>query len=316
MPRDLVFCGRSLGIFAVALALFLVTGSVALSAPITYTFSGTISGSVAGSPLVNQQVTVLAVGDAANATTGTSGISCNNLTGVTFVGGTPVPVTDTLSIFDNNGAGNLGLLKGTCEAPGQDWFRIGHAQFHNYNLVTSIAPLAVTPTFTNTTLAVNTASGIVVLSSQALNTFQATVTAGALENPQPSSHQSGIGLISGWICPPVVQVQVAFDGGAKIGVPYGGARADTGSICGGNINTGFGLLFNFNTLGAGSHSAVIYADGAALGTARFTVTTLGSEFLTGVSKEVAVPDFPSAGRITTLIWQQSQQNFAVKSVTP
>jgi hypothetical protein len=46
------------------------------------------------------------------------------------------------------------------------------------------------------------------------------------------------------------------------------------------------------------------------------VTAPAGESTTGVTKQATVSDFPSAGRMTTLIWQQSQQNFAVRSVTP
>jgi hypothetical protein len=89
-------------------------------------------------------------------------------------------------------------------------------------------------------------------------------------------------------------------------------------VCGaGNTNTGFGLLFNFNYLGAGTHQAQLSVNGQAQGSPiQFTVTVPSGEFLTGASKEVTVSDFPTAGRTTTLIWQQSQQNYAVKSVTP
>lgn len=138
-----------------------------------------------------------------------------------------------------------------------------------------------------------------------------------LENPQPGSFQSGIGLLSGWSClGPSISVSV--DGKAPLTVPYGSARADTAGVCGGNnINTGFGLLINFNTLGAGSHTAHLIVNGQAVGTeTQFTVTVPNGEFITGVNKEVSVSDFPTPGKTTSLIWQQAQQNFAVKSVGP
>ncbi len=111
---------------------------------------------------------------------------------------------------------------------------------------------------------------------------------------------------------------MSLDGHAPVKVPYGSSRADTAGVCGaGNTNTGFGLLFNFNLLGAGNHTAQLYVNGQAIGAANsFTVTVPAGEFLTGVSKLVTVPDFPSPGRTTTLIWQEAQQNFAVYSVAP
>jgi hypothetical protein len=145
----------------------------------------------------------------------------------------------------------------------------------------------------------------------------AAATASSLENPQPGSFQSGIGLLSGWSCQGPT-VSIAIDGQAPLGTPYGGARADTASICGAsNTGTGFGLLFNFNTLSAGSHSAQLFINGQPQGAStQFTVTVPGGEFLTGLSKQVSVPDFPTAGRTTVLTWQQSQQNFAIQSVAP
>ncbi len=139
-------------------------------------------------------------------------------------------------------------------------------------------------------------------------------TTGALENPQPGSPQSGIGLISGWACPPVAQIQVALDGGAKIPVPYGSPRGDTASVCAGQTNSGFGLLFNYNILGVGSHTATAYADGTAIMSAQFTVTTLGVEFLTGAQGSININNFPTAGARALLTWQQATQNFAIASI--
>jgi hypothetical protein len=139
----------------------------------------------------------------------------------------------------------------------------------------------------------------------------------ALENPQPGSFQSGIGLFSGWSCQgPAITVSV--DGGAPLTTPYGSARADTASTCGAtNIYTGFGLLFNFNTLGAGMHSVQVMVNGQAQGDpVTFTVVVPAGEFLAGASRQITVSDFPSPGKTTTLTWQQSQQNFAVEAVGP
>jgi hypothetical protein len=138
-----------------------------------------------------------------------------------------------------------------------------------------------------------------------------------LENPQPASFQSGIGVLSGWSCNGPY-VGVALDSGPVINIPYGSDRADTASVCGAsNIKTGFGLLWNFNLLGNGTHAAQLYINGQAIGSAAsFTVTRPDGEFLTGASKETTVSDFPVSGTSTTLIWQESQQNFAVESVTP
>lgn len=139
----------------------------------------------------------------------------------------------------------------------------------------------------------------------------------ALENPQPGSFQSGIGLISGWSCQGPT-IGVAVDGGLQQMAPYGSSRADTASLCGANnTNTGFGLLFNYNVLGAGTHTAQLYVNGTQRGApTQFTVTAPGGEFLSGASRQVSVPDFPAPGKTAVLIWQESQQNFAIESVSP
>ncbi len=136
----------------------------------------------------------------------------------------------------------------------------------------------------------------------------------ALENPASGSYQSGIGLISGWSCQGPITVTVD---GVSISAPYGGPRADTASLCSGSSNNGFGLLVNYNNFGAGSHTAQLYVNGVASGSpSTFRVTVPSGEYMTGLSKSVTVSNFPSAGRTTTLIWQESQQNFAIQSVFP
>jgi streptogramin lyase len=144
-----------------------------------------------------------------------------------------------------------------------------------------------------------------------------TGTTASLENPQPGSFQSGIGLLSGWSCQGPT-ISMAIDGAPPLGVPYGSARIDTAGVCGAaDTNTGFGLLINFNTLGAGTHSAQLLVNGAAQGSPiPFTVTVPAGEFLSGASKQVQVNDFPRTGATTTLTWQQAQQNFAIQAVGP
>lgn len=145
----------------------------------------------------------------------------------------------------------------------------------------------------------------------------ATTPASALENPQPASFQSGIGLVSGWSCQGPA-IGVSIDGQPQVGVPYGSSRDDTAGICGaGNTNTGFGLLMNFNLMGNGAHTAQLMVNGQPQGAlVQFTVTAPAGEFLTGATRQVTVTDFPTPGRTTVLIWQQSQQNFAIQSTGP
>ena len=91
---------------------------------------------------------------------------------------------------------------------------------------------------------------------------------------------------------------------------YGTIRSDTAGVCG-DTNNGFGLLFNWNLLGDGTHTVRALADGREFGRARFTVTTLGTEFLTGVSGTYRLPNFPKQGTNVIVEWQQASQNFVI-----
>src|SRR5262249_41204408 len=73
-----------------------------------------------------------------------------------------------------------------------------------------------------------------------------------LENPQPGSFQSGIGVVSGWVCD-AKQITLVFDDVHTFPAAYGTARGDTQSTCG-DTNNGFGLLVNWNLLGNGQHT--------------------------------------------------------------
>ena len=139
---------------------------------------------------------------------------------------------------------------------------------------------------------------------------------GALENPGPASFQSGIGLLSGWVCEAeVVEVEITGpDHSYRLAAAYGTDRADTAPVCG-DTDNGFGLLFNWNLLGDGVHTVRALADGDEFGRATFTVTTLGVEFLQGRQGETVVEDFPSPGEEVRLLWQQANQNFVLAPLT-
>ncbi len=137
-----------------------------------------------------------------------------------------------------------------------------------------------------------------------------------LENPQPGSAQSGIGVISGCVCD-ANQIEIEFnnDSANRWRAGYGTTRADTKALCG-DTNNGFGLLFNWNLLGAGTHTVTAYADGVEFARVAVTVTTLGAEFQRGVSRIVTLPDFPDVGTDVTLLWQEAQQNFVIAAERP
>ena len=134
---------------------------------------------------------------------------------------------------------------------------------------------------------------------------------GYLENPGPNSFQSGIGVISGWVCA-ADAVTIEFNGVAQAAA-YGTERLDTQAACG-DTDNGFGLLFNWNLLGEGAHEVVAFVDGEELGRATVRVTTLGAEFLRDVEGECTVEDFPMLGETVTLEWQQNSQNFVITDI--
>ena len=139
---------------------------------------------------------------------------------------------------------------------------------------------------------------------------------GYLENPGPNSFQSGVGVISGWVCEAEV-VEIAIGDMPRQVAAYGTERLDTaavrkdGTVICGDTDNGFGLLFNWNRLGDGEHAVVAYVDGEVLGRATVRVTTLGEEFLRGAEGECVVEDFPMPGETVTLEWQQNSQNFVI-----
>jgi hypothetical protein len=138
-------------------------------------------------------------------------------------------------------------------------------------------------------------------------------TVGALGTPPNGSTVSGIGAISGYHCTSH-NIEVFIDG-----VSYGPAGAGTQvlgtqGVCG-RTDTGFSFLYNFSNLPNGQHTVSVTADGVPFGTN--TVTTVkggGEQFLTGVSKQTKVTDFPHPGQAATLEWVQSYQNFLVTGI--
>lgn len=134
-------------------------------------------------------------------------------------------------------------------------------------------------------------------------------TSAYLENPGPSSYQSGITLISGWICD-ANQVNIEIDSNIVIQAPYGSSRADTKSVCK-DIDNGFGTLFNMNLLSNGLHTLCALADGIKIGCTDFIVTTLGQEYLYGISGKYTLTDFPVPNQSTYVCWEQRIQNFVI-----
>ena len=129
-----------------------------------------------------------------------------------------------------------------------------------------------------------------------------------LENPSLGSPQSGIGIISGWACEAgEIVIELA---GAPVPAAYGTPRGDTRSVCGDSTN-GFSLLVNWSNLGTGQHPIRALVDGVEFARTTVRVTTFGVNFLQGVSGTFELPNFPAAGKETTIQWAESLQNFVI-----
>ena len=136
---------------------------------------------------------------------------------------------------------------------------------------------------------------------------------GFLENPRAGAHQSGLGVISGWVChADTVEIEI---NGVPYPVPYGTARLDTADACG-DVDNGFGLLFNWNLLGDGTHEVVAVVDDVELAQATVTVTTVEGEYPTGLAGEYLLEDFPRPGASVVVRWEESLQNFVVVERAP
>jgi HYDIN/CFA65/VesB family protein len=131
-----------------------------------------------------------------------------------------------------------------------------------------------------------------------------------LEDPQPGSFQSGVGLVRGWACD-ATRIDIELDGQIFLPAVYGELRGDTGTACG-DTDIGFSLQMNWNDVGDGTHTVRALADGAELGQATFTVVTLGlGSFPRGLAGDFVLNDFPQPLFQTEIRWQESQQNFVV-----
>ena len=147
-----------------------------------------------------------------------------------------------------------------------------------------------------------------------------TFASGYLENPGPESFQSGVGVLSGWVCEAAeVEIEIETERGTVLrqGAAYGTERLDTARACG-DVDNGFGLLFNWNLLGDGDHTVVAYVDGVELGWGDGDGDDVGRRVSAGGRGEgaCAVEDFPVPGESVTLVWQQNKQNFVIAGGSP
>lgn len=146
-------------------------------------------------------------------------------------------------------------------------------------------------------------------------------SANSLEIPGNGTTLSGIGVISGWKCKAEGDLTIVFNADGKhIPLLYGTERTDvrTNGQCLENShdNVGFVAIWNWGNLDEGEHTAVAYDNDVKFAESTFQVTTLGTEFLTGASIQVNVPDFPMPGETTTFKWNEATQHLEADSRAP
>src|SRR5262249_45305497 len=125
--------------------------------------------------------------------------------------------------------------------------------------------------------------------------------------------QSGLGLISGWVCE-ANRIDIDVDRQTIVQAAYGTVRGDTQRECG-DTNNGYGFLINWNLLGDGTHTVRVLADSLEVGRATFTVATLGlGAFPRGLHGTFTLQGFPVARKSTQIQWQESLQNFVITKV--
>ncbi len=142
------------------------------------------------------------------------------------------------------------------------------------------------------------------------------VHAATLEIPGNGAKLSGVSVISGWKCEAEGDLTIVFnDDGTHIPLLYGTERTDVRAngqcLDNDHDNVGFVAIWNWGNLSDGEHTAVAYDSGVKFAESTFTVTTPGTGFLTGASKQVTVEDFPNPGDTTVLEWNQGTQHFEI-----
>jgi hypothetical protein len=126
---------------ALALALACCTATVA-AAPITYTFSGTASGTLDGNPFTDASFTATASGESTAVIEDSPGTFCNNLGTVTITIGGVGTVTTTGAdlVFSNTTNEVWGFENGTCASFSEDWLDVTDPTSATYHLATPVGP--------------------------------------------------------------------------------------------------------------------------------------------------------------------------------
>ncbi len=131
--------------FALAAPL-LVAGPAATAAPILYSFSGVVSGTLDGTPFSDAQLTASAIGDTAAVREVAPGEFCNDLASIsiTIEGVGKVTVAGPANVGVSNTAQLWGLGTGACSSVTHGWFIVDSPAAATYHLDTPIGPVTGT----------------------------------------------------------------------------------------------------------------------------------------------------------------------------
>jgi len=129
------------------------------------------------------------------------------------------------------------------------------------------------------------------------------------ETPIQGQTYSGIGIVRGWACN-AETVTIQFNDSTPLVAAYGSSRPDTQGVCGDDTN-GYGVAFAWGNLGNGTHVAKTVIDGINVSEVEFTVSGLDEPFMTGLSAEYVLQDFPTPGESVVVRWSQPDQNFII-----
>lgn len=158
---------------------------------------------------------------------------------------------------------------------------------------------------------VYTAALVTLFGTAMLITSQAYALQGKLESPAADSLQSGLGVVSGWVCD-AERIEIVFDDRSPKVASYGTSRNDTATVCG-DTDNGFGLLWNYALFGKGQHRVRAYADGILFADRLFTIGTIGDEtFVTDADGSFTLQGFPDPTTQTKIQWNESTQNFMIR----
>jgi hypothetical protein len=169
-------------ILVAAAALLFCGARQANADAITYTESGTATGSIGATNFTDALVTITFAGDTSNVS-GASGLFSNPVgTATVTIGGIGTfGFTDSLYVFDNQSFSVVGISDSTLN---DILDTIGSSAFSTYDLTTAIGPVTGLSGF-NLGSTYGTSDGLLAFSGMSANSTFAATTAAAV--PEPSS---------------------------------------------------------------------------------------------------------------------------------